>query len=222
MSVTEKNEFWVEVGERLRDLRIDKGVSQEEVGKVAGVGRSLVNMWESGERQIKISALYDLAEYYHTTTDYILCRSDCRVIEATLESAARYTGLSDKAVNNLRNVNYPSFISYLENPKLIKICDKIDSIKDLAEEVEVKTERAQKLLDRVSSEYSRDYNEQLLKEAADTLQSPYDFCRLAIYELSELNSEVVNEMFDTRRTIEKARDVLQLLRETSEAVKTNY
>ena len=58
--------------QRLRDLREDADMTQQEVADYLHMHRSVYRRYESGEREIPVWALIKLAELYHTRTDYIL------------------------------------------------------------------------------------------------------------------------------------------------------
>ena len=57
---------------RLRDLREDADLTQSEVAKYLHVKQNTYSQYENGQRQIPINVLITLAEYYRTSTDYIL------------------------------------------------------------------------------------------------------------------------------------------------------
>ena len=63
-------------GERLRQLREQYRLSQNDVAKVLQVTTSLISSYEHGERTPSPSKLVQLADLYHTTTDYLLCRNN--------------------------------------------------------------------------------------------------------------------------------------------------
>lgn len=63
---------------RVRDLREDSDKTQEEVAQYLIMKRGVYQRYESGEREIPVWALLRLAELYHTSTDYILGRTDRR------------------------------------------------------------------------------------------------------------------------------------------------
>lgn len=101
MKDTNKNPLWVEIGNRLRELRETKGETQAELGTAIGETRSLVNMWESGERAIKAEALLALAGHFGCTVDYILCNSDTQSPAPDMQAACKVLGLSQKSVENI-------------------------------------------------------------------------------------------------------------------------
>lgn len=63
-------------GERLRQLRKQYHLSQSDVAEVLQVTTSLISSYEHGERTPSPSKLVQLADLYHTTTDYLLCRNN--------------------------------------------------------------------------------------------------------------------------------------------------
>ena len=56
----------MKVSEQIKSLRIEKGISQEELGKIVGVQRAAVQKWESGATQnLKRTVIQKLAEYFN-------------------------------------------------------------------------------------------------------------------------------------------------------------
>lgn len=45
------------LGQRLRDLRLDRGWTQEHVGQLIGVGKSRINRLEKGDNNITLDTL---------------------------------------------------------------------------------------------------------------------------------------------------------------------
>lgn len=60
-------------GEKIKALRLSRGLTQEEVGKACGVSKVTVHKWESGLiKDIRIDKLKTLAQYLNTTVAYII------------------------------------------------------------------------------------------------------------------------------------------------------
>lgn len=57
---------------RLRDLREDKDMTQEELAHKLNMKQSQYSRYERGIRDIPTDILITLAKFYNTTTDYIL------------------------------------------------------------------------------------------------------------------------------------------------------
>ncbi len=61
---------------RLRDLREDHDMTQEAVAKYLGMTQSQYFRYEKGARKIPVDHLMELADLYHTSTDYLLGRTN--------------------------------------------------------------------------------------------------------------------------------------------------
>lgn len=68
----------MKVYRRLRDLREDADLTQEQVGKAINVPQRTYSYYETGGRMIPPEVLCALAELYHVSVDYILERTDKR------------------------------------------------------------------------------------------------------------------------------------------------
>ena len=61
---------------RIRDLREDHDKTQKEVASYLNMHRSVYRRYETGVREIPVWAVIKLAEFYNTSTDYILGLTD--------------------------------------------------------------------------------------------------------------------------------------------------
>lgn len=68
-------------GNRLKQLREAKGLSQAEVAKIIGVGRTTYLKWESGENQ-PTRKLDQLSRFFNVSIDYLLGKSDVKAIKS--------------------------------------------------------------------------------------------------------------------------------------------
>ena len=62
--------------QRLEDIRSDKDLTQKEVAEILNMRPEVYRRYEKGIREIPVWALIKLADYYETSTDYILGRTD--------------------------------------------------------------------------------------------------------------------------------------------------
>ena len=63
---------------RLKELRLEKGLSQEDVAQYLGITQQAYANYERGARQADYENLRKLSEIFGTTIDYILGKSDIR------------------------------------------------------------------------------------------------------------------------------------------------
>ena len=61
---------------RIRDLREDNDMTQQQVSDYLKMKQPQYNRYEKGYRDIPSDVLIALADLYNTTTDYILERTD--------------------------------------------------------------------------------------------------------------------------------------------------
>ena len=68
-----KNNFF---GIILKELRIEKGLSQRKFGENLGVCNQTVSFWESGSREPDMDTLIKIADFFDVSVDYLLGRKD--------------------------------------------------------------------------------------------------------------------------------------------------
>ena len=64
--------------QRIEDLRIDADKTQAQIAEYLGCNRTVYRRYEKGDRDIPLWALIKLAEYYNTSTDYLLGLTNIR------------------------------------------------------------------------------------------------------------------------------------------------
>lgn len=64
--------------QRLRDLREDKDLLQKDIAEILGITQTVYSRYERGFQTIPVAHLLKLADYYDTSTDYILGRTNNR------------------------------------------------------------------------------------------------------------------------------------------------
>ena len=66
--------------ERIRELRLEHGLTQEEVGEIIGVKRYSVYSYEKGRACPEMKGLVALADYFEVSMDYLAGRTDKREV----------------------------------------------------------------------------------------------------------------------------------------------
>lgn len=61
---------------RLKDLREDNDLTQEQVAIILNCARNTYSQYENGKRQIPTEILIKLSRFYKTSIDYILGETD--------------------------------------------------------------------------------------------------------------------------------------------------
>ncbi|MCF6461460.1 XRE family transcriptional regulator [Clostridium sp. Cult3] len=68
-------------GKRLKSLREEKGFTQQDIADILGVGRATIAGYETKGKQPDYEKLMKLAEFFNTSVDYLLGRTDQRNAE---------------------------------------------------------------------------------------------------------------------------------------------
>lgn len=63
---------------RVRELRDEKGMTQESLAAVFDYTKQAVQQWENGGKIPRNEVLIKLAEYFNVTTDYLLGKTDVK------------------------------------------------------------------------------------------------------------------------------------------------
>lgn len=66
----------IEVKYRLKELRNEKQLQQQEVADILRVSKQVYNRYENEKRTIPIEILWELADFYNVTVDYLIDRSE--------------------------------------------------------------------------------------------------------------------------------------------------
>lgn len=99
------------LGERLKKLRCENGISQEEFAKIIGKSRSSVAGYEVGDRMPDSNTLVYIADYFNCTLDYLFGRSDYKneIEKGLVDILSEKLGVSVESVNHIM----PLFNKYL-------------------------------------------------------------------------------------------------------------
>ena len=63
---------------RLKDIREDLDITQQQLADYLHIRQNTLSQYENGQRSLPIDTLQKLADYFNTSTDYILGRTDER------------------------------------------------------------------------------------------------------------------------------------------------
>ncbi|MBQ3061266.1 MAG: helix-turn-helix transcriptional regulator [Lachnospiraceae bacterium] len=83
-------------GEKLRSLRKGSNLTQQQLGELLGVAKSVVSYYEQGDRCPSQDVLIRIASVFHTSTDYLLGLEKKRTLDVS--------DLDDEDVKVLENM----------------------------------------------------------------------------------------------------------------------
>ncbi len=59
-------------GKKLKELRIERGLSQRALGDIFGVCNQTISFWESGSREPDMDNLLRISRFFGVSVDYML------------------------------------------------------------------------------------------------------------------------------------------------------
>ena len=65
-----------EIGKRIKEIRLDAGLSQQNFGGALSVSQDTVSLWEKGKSLPTAEFLIIIALTFEVSVDYILCLKD--------------------------------------------------------------------------------------------------------------------------------------------------
>ena len=108
--------------EKLKDLRVEHGLSLEQLAEATKISRSALGTYETDEtREIGGENLRTLAEYYHVSADYLLGITDTK---KAADADLSVLKLDDDTIELLKNghfnhrllceiIKHPTFEKYM-------------------------------------------------------------------------------------------------------------
>jgi len=64
------------LSKRIKELRMEKGLSQPQLARAIGCSKGQISFWENGLNEPKASYVVKLADVFGVSTDYLLGRTD--------------------------------------------------------------------------------------------------------------------------------------------------
>lgn len=64
------------IAERLKMLRAEKGVGQNELAEQLGLSNASISYWENAKQEPSASAIFKLSQYFDVSSDYLLGLSE--------------------------------------------------------------------------------------------------------------------------------------------------
>ena len=62
--------------DRLKELRLERNMSQQELGKLVNMSKMAISHWESGHSEPSIGQLILMSDYFGVSVDYLVGKTD--------------------------------------------------------------------------------------------------------------------------------------------------
>ena len=89
----------------LKNLKLEKKITQLELSENTSFSRQTIGKWENGGTVPDIYALQELADYFEVSTDYLLGRTKEKTTNEDIKTACKVTGLSESTIKDLKKIN---------------------------------------------------------------------------------------------------------------------
>lgn len=122
--------------ERLKQLRNEKGLTQQEIADKMGVNRVTYTNWENGIKEPKLDMIVQLATEFNCTLDYLLGTSDVNALEIgkSIEGMSKdeVADLQDKLIKNILQIEEVAKMKFNLTEEQMIIMHKmlLDELKD--------------------------------------------------------------------------------------------
>lgn len=187
--------------QRLTELREKAGKKRQEVADDLGISRASLEYYEKGKRKPDTDILFRIAKYFNTSADYLIGLSDVPTTDKDLKFVCEYTGLSEKAVEELCNnrklhiQGFWNFVSgkfdilnkLIESNTVFEICLYIDAHYEAAKEVN-------ETVKSVVEEYKKTgYLDSYFEKGNDKITEKQEKLDLCLFRLQNLVTDFAKE-----------------------------
>lgn len=213
------------IGTRIMKLR-GQNETQQQLADSLGVSRSLVKAWENNDRPIRSDDLAKLASHYGVSADYLLGLSEYKTSDFNLRNACEFTGLSETAMHQLKEMKgyaLSDLSEMLENEKFRSIVSSLDDLRaaynhcvpimnlvlmikagvpfDDPEIISAIDEAALYLPD------DEPHEENLTDDALEEFADRYSDLRMQVFELNEMWSDYLESFIPTRELLAEGKEI---------------
>jgi transcriptional regulator with XRE-family HTH domain len=103
------------MGKRLKDARLDLGLSQEELGKLVGVSKVSISGYEKGRKTPNLKTFLKLIEVLNINIDYALGQ-ELIIKEEKEEYILKLSSIDINIINEIKQNKYV-YNKFIDNPK---------------------------------------------------------------------------------------------------------
>lgn len=89
---------------RLKELRMEKGLTQENIAKGFGITRQAISLYEQGKREPKLKTLKKMADFFDVSVPYLQGLIDDNISIRDLNS---YERDAYERITDMLNEDYP-------------------------------------------------------------------------------------------------------------------
>lgn len=107
----------IQFGDRLKELRIEKQLTQEELAKIFNTGKASISNYEQNTRLPDANTISRYADYFGVSVDYILGKSNIRKPEATDIDPVYFRLMQDAKRKGITPKDIEKAIKFIEDAR---------------------------------------------------------------------------------------------------------
>ena len=131
--------------QRLKDIREDSDINQEQMAKILGVPRSTYSMWELGISIIPLKTLCNYADYFNVSLDYALGLTNTnnktklikglntKVLANNIKAIRKKNNLSQENIADLLKVTQSCIVKYEKD----RVCISTENLYEFCKEFKI-------------------------------------------------------------------------------------
>lgn len=100
-----KSEVIIVFSKRLKQLRTERQVSQNELAMAISVSNRTISMYEQGNSEPNTDVLIKIAKYFNVSADYLIGLTEVKTTNADIAFISNYLGLSERCISELHIYN---------------------------------------------------------------------------------------------------------------------
>ena len=111
---------------RIKELRLERGWLQADLGKKLNAGKNTISRYENGERGLDVETILKLCEVFGVTADYLLGRSEVESFDLSLDEAELlrgYRALSDPGKEYMRHTLALAALAHTEKSGAVPVVE---------------------------------------------------------------------------------------------------
>lgn len=105
------------VGEKIRELRIESGITQLQLSDYAGCSGQVISNIERGYTNPSAAVLKKIAEYFHVPSDYLLGKSKSQWLALDPDTTMPYIGARISDLLNRSGISEGTFANAVDIPE---------------------------------------------------------------------------------------------------------
>ncbi|MDB2105435.1 helix-turn-helix domain-containing protein [Clostridium paraputrificum] len=104
----------ITLADRLKELRKSNKLTQSELGKILGVGKTTISMYETGNSTPNDEIKLKISEYFNISVDYLLGKTNIKNLNNNEETIALHSDYDYKDLPDEARKEIENYIEYIK------------------------------------------------------------------------------------------------------------